>query len=134
MAEAAGRKLIIKRSTDGGITYNAIASVRSKSVTINAEPIDVSSDDSQADRTLLAEPGSKSLDISVSGVMKDDTLLAEIMASASSMALQDIQIDYNGEFTLTGDFFLNSFTLSGEYQDAALFEASLQSSAAIVKA
>lgn len=134
MAEAAGRKLIIKRSTDGGTTYNAIASVRSKSITINAEPIDVTSDDSQADRTLLAEPGSKSMDLSVSGLMNDDALITEILAAAGSMAFLDIQIDYNGEFTLTGDFFLNNFTLSGEYQDTSQFEASLQSTSAIVKA
>lgn len=134
MAQTAGRNLIIKRSTDGGTTYNAIASVRSKSVTINNEPIDVTTDDSDAWRTLLAEPGSRSIDITVSGVTDDDTLMTAIMAGTSSVALHDIQVDYNGAFTLTGDFYLNSLTYTGEYTDAVTFEASLQSSGEVVKA
>lgn len=134
MAQTAGRNLVIKRSTDGGTTYNAIASVRSKSITINNEPIDVTTDDSSAWRTLLAEPGSRSIDISVSGITDDSALMTEIMAGTTSVALQKIQVDYDGEFTLTGDFYLNSLAYTGEYQDAVTFEASLQSSGVVVKA
>jgi len=134
MAKSAGRKLTIAISPDGIAPYVVIASVRSKSITIGNEPIDVSEDDSDAWRELLAEPGNRSVDITVSGVTKDEVLMDKITAGTSSIALEFVQVDYNSEFTLTGTFYLNSLAYTGEYQDAVTFEASLQSSGVITKA
>jgi len=131
MAEAPGRDLLIQRSTDGGTTYNTIASVQSKSISINNEPIDITTDDSDAWRTLLAEPGNRTFDISVSGITKDDDLLAAISAATSSISLQDIKIVYPDGAEHEGDFFLNAVTYSGEYNGAVTFEATLQSTGEI---
>lgn len=129
--EASGRDLLIQRSTDGGTTYNTIASVRTKSVAINNEPIDITTDDSDAWRTLLAEPGNRSIDLSVSGIWTDDDLLAQISAATASVALQDLQIVYPDTSTHEGDFMINTFNVTGEYNGAATFEASFQSSGSV---
>lgn len=136
MAKASGRKLTIGISTDAGTTYPVVANVISKSLTIDSAPIDVTDDQSDSWRELLAEPGLRSADVSVSGVLATTTLLDEILAATGSVTLQDCRLDFNSEFTLTGDFFLNNFSLTGDEAgaNAVAFEASLQSSGPIVKA
>ena len=132
MAVAPGRDLLIERSTDGGTTYVKIASVREKSVAKTNEPIDVTTDDSLAHRTLLAEPAMRTVDVSVSGVTDDDILMAAISASTASLVLEDIRVTYPDGATDEGTFFLNSLTRTGSYQDAVTFEAQLLSSGEVV--
>ena len=86
MAAAKGRLLQILK---GGV---AIAGVRTKGVAINGEPIDITSDDDGGYRTMLDDPGTMSLDLSVEGVTKDDELLQAIAAGAN-LKLTDITIN-----------------------------------------
>lgn len=127
MAEASGRKLKIKRSTDGGLTYNVIASVQSKTVSKTNEAIDITTDDSDGWRKLLAEPGFRTNDVNVSGVTKDSILMAAISAGTSSVALHDIQVEYPDGDTDTGDYFFSNLQRTGEHTGAVTFEASFQS-------
>lgn len=121
MAASAGRELLIKKGV------SVIAGVRTKTVTINGEPIDITSDDDSGFRTLLASAGTRSIDLSVEGVTKDATLRA-IVAGVSSQLLTDISVEYPNGDTIDGDFYLVNIEESGEYQDALTFSASLQSS------
>lgn len=123
MAASAGRELLIKKGV------SVIAGVRTKTVTINGEPIDITSDDDSGFRTMLATAGLRSIDLSVEGVTKDSTLRA-IVAGVSSQLLTDISIEYPNGDTIEGDFYLVNIEESGEYQDALTFSASLQSSGA----
>lgn len=123
MAASAGRELLIKKGV------SVIAGVRTKTVTINGEPIDITSDDDSGFRTLLASAGLRSIDLSVEGVTKDATLRA-IVAGVSSQLLTDITVEYPNGDTIEGDFYLVNIEESGEYQDALTFSASLQSSGA----
>lgn len=128
MAAAAGRKMLLEYSTDGGTTYVTLASVREKSITKTNEPIDVTTDDSNAHRTLLPEPATRSIDISVSGITDDDYLITQISAATDSLVFEDIRITYPDGGTDEGTFFLNSLTRTGSYQDAVTFDAQLLSS------
>ena len=121
MAASAGRELLIKKGV------SVIAGVRTKTVTINGEPIDVTSDDDSGFRTMLSTAGLRSIDLSVEGVTKDAVLRA-IVAGTSSQLLTDITIEYPNGDIIDGDFYLVNIEESGEYQDALTFSASLQSS------
>jgi predicted secreted protein len=123
MAASSGRELLIKK----GVTV--LAGVRTKTVTINGEPIDVTTDDDSGFRTLLADPATRSIDLSVEGITKDATLRA-IVAGGGSQMLNDITVEYPDGSVIAGDFYLVSVEESGEYQDAVTFTASLQSSGA----
>lgn len=131
MSKAAGRKLKLEYSTDGGSTYVKLASVREKSVSKANEPIDVTTDDSNAHRTLLPEPATRTVDISVSGVTDDDYLMSQISAGTDSVVFEDIRITYPDGATDEGTFFLGSLNRTASYQDAVLFDAELQSSGEI---
>lgn len=121
MAAAKGRELLIKKGS------TVLAGVRTKGVSINGEPIDITSDDDDGYRTLLSDAGTYSVDLSVEGITKDDTLRTVILAGGSLM-LTDITIDYPNGKTLSGNFFLNSLEETGTYNEAVTFSGSLQSS------
>lgn len=125
-----GRSLLLQRSTDGGTTYTTIAGIRTKSFTVGNEPVDVTTDDSNGYRTLLAEPGNRTLDISGSGFTQNNTLRSLSLAATDSVVLEDCQLLFPNGDTLECEFFMNSYSETGEYNGATNFEISLQSSGA----
>lgn len=116
-----GRELLVKRGS------TVIAGVRTKTVTFNGEPVDVTSDDDSGFRKLLAEVGQKSIDMSVEGVTKDNDLRSAAL-SGTSLLLTDVNIEWPNGDTLSGDFFMNSVEETGAYNDAITFTSSFQSS------
>lgn len=121
MAASKGRDLLVKKGA------TVLAGIRTKGVSINGEPIDVTSDDDDGYRTLLADAGTYSIDLSIEGITKDDTLLT-IIAAGGSLMLTDITVDYPNGKTLAGNFFLTSLEETGTYNEAVTFSGSLQSS------
>lgn len=120
MSAAVGRKLIIKR--DG----TKIAAVVSKSMSINNEPIDITSDDDDGFRTLLEESGTRSIDLSVEGVAKNDVFLA-VAAGASPTLITADTIEFPSGAKIDGSFRFNSYEQTGETAEKVQFSASLQS-------
>ena len=128
MAAGSGRNLKLQRSIDGGLTYVTVAGIRTKSFTIGMEPIDVTTDDSNAWRTLLAEPGNRTIDCSGSGVSEDDSFLALVLASTASVVLEDMQLLLPSGAKIALSMAITSYAATGEYQGAETFEISFQSS------
>lgn len=121
MAASVGRNLQIKQGT------SVLAGIRTKGVSINREAIDITADDDAGYRTLLAEAGQMSLDISIDGITKDATLRAAVMSS-TDITLTGITIEYPNGDVISGTFMLVSLEESGTYNDAVTFTGSLQSS------
>lgn len=102
-----------------------IAGVRTKSITINNEPVDTTNDDDSGVRKMLAEPGVKAVDVSVEGVVEDDIALALSMSATN--IITSCEITYPSGATLAGDFAIASFAESGTNNDAVTFTLELQS-------
>lgn len=122
MARHAGRKIIITR--DG----SPIAAGRSKTITINNEPIDVTTDDDDGFRTLLEDPATRSVDLSIEGVMEDDVLLAA--AADAGPFIETVSITFDSGAVLSGEFRFNSLAITGEHDGATTFTAEMQSTGA----
>ena len=128
MAAAASRDLIIKK--------NAVRwlGITSKGVSIAKEAIDITSDEDNGFRTLLDDVGSKTLDISFSGVTKDTTIRTLINTDGSQL-YTDITVEFppvgaqtTGD-TISGSFFLNSVSETGGDSNGTIsFDGALQSS------
>ena len=124
MAATAGRKLRIKK---GG---TAVAGAVTDNLTINNEPIDITDKDSAGWRTMLADVGVRSIEASVEGVLINSTLIAIAVGTAASLlAAYTLEIDGIGDFS--GNFYLQSFEITGEQEDAIRFTASIVSSGTI---
>lgn len=129
MAAAASRDLLVKKATVSWL------GIKSKSISIAKEPIDITSDEDSGYRTLLDDVGNQALDISFSGVTKDTTLMA-LINTAGSQLYTDITIEFPllGSQVTTGDvisgsFYLTGLNLTGGDSNGAIeFDGTLQSS------
>ncbi|QDP54149.1 MAG: putative tail tube protein [Prokaryotic dsDNA virus sp.] len=129
MAAKPGRALRIKYDSGSGAAV--IAGARTDNFTINREGIDITDKDDAGVRTMLAETGTFSIDASVEGVLKDDTLLA-LAADPTQTSLYDFEIDAAGFGTFTGSWYLANFDASGaEGTDPTTFTANIQSSGTV---
>ena len=132
MSAGAGRLLILKNAV-----LAAIAGVRTKGMSIANEPIDITTDDEDAIRTFLknassgeAELANSAIDISVDGIAKDNLLLAKSVNN--DKLIEAYTLVYPSGAELTGEFMLDSYEETGEYQGAVTFTATLKSSGAWV--
>lgn len=123
MSAKAGRDMTI--SIGGAV----IAGCRTKSVSISRTPIDVTDDDDNGVRKLLAEAGQVDIDISVDGITKSNVL--RNAAKAPDSALSAVIVTFGGAGTMTGNCFITSYEESGSYQDAVTFSASLSFAGAV---
>ena len=118
-----GRELVIKRDD------TVIGGLRTKTLTTNNEPIDTTSDDDSAARSLLAEPGEKHIDLSGEGIFKDDALVEAAIGNGGNGSLIDTwTIELPNGAEITSEFFLNSIEVEGEYQGAVELSLEAQSS------
>lgn len=129
MAAKAGRNVIVYYTPPGATEEVALGALKSKSVTINNEPIDITTDDDSGYRTLLSDAGSmRSADLKLSGLLKDRVFLEYV----DQQALLAIRIVFPGATTLgvqiTGNFWVTSTELGAEMEDAATVDYSFQSS------
>lgn len=118
-----GRKIVLV--WDGA----EIAGVREKGIALNGEPVDVTDDDSDGWRELLAEAGEHQVNVSLSGVTKSDALKEAWFDVLDR--IKPVTITYPDGGVLSGDFFLGTFSETGPYSDATTFEAEIQSSGAV---
>lgn len=116
------------------LTWNGviIPGVQEKGITLNGEPIDISSDDSSGWRQLLEEIGDgvnnaseNQVDIDISGVTKSDALMR---AWFERKRTGIIVVNYPTGRIISGKFNLGTYKETGNYKSATTFEGSLQSS------
>lgn len=122
MAASVGRNLTIARNG------TVIAGARTKTLTIGAEPIDITDDDDAGIRTLLETSAQQMIDASIEGLTKDDVLLA-VIADGGTLIVE-CTITLPSGATIVGDFRLNQLELGATYNEATTFTAEIQSTGA----
>jgi predicted secreted protein len=114
--------------TVGGQT---LLGVVTKDFSIANTAIEVTDDQSSGFRELLANGGLKTVDISISGPVKNYALLRTIFATTQMVAC-DIDLgDASTESNLTFDAFLSEYTFSGDANERVEFSATLNSSGTV---
>lgn len=126
MTAQVGRSLTLTWGSDS--PPEGIAGVKEKSFTLNAEPIDISSDDDNGWRALLTIPGQKQVELKVSGVTKDRQLMADWFAGTLTQA---VTLTYLDGASISGNFFLSEYADKGNFKDGVAFDATLMSTGTI---
>ena len=129
MAAQKGSAVLIKMGADGSEV--TIGGLRSSSITLNDEMVDITTKDSSNNRTLLPNGGIQSVTISGSGVFTDAASEATVRAAfgASSFSRFTFIIPDFGDYA--GDFQLTSLEYAGEYNGEATYSMTFESSGAI---
>lgn len=119
MSKIIGRAVVLSRGA------TPIAGVRTKSISIENEPIDFTDDDSAGWRELADQAGRKEVNISVSGLYTGGGL-ADLALSASDIT-DTFTLTYPGGRSISGTFNITSYSETGEHEGEYEFEAELQS-------
>lgn len=137
-----GKDVLIKLDNSG--TYTAIGGLRSSSITLSDEAVDITNKSSDGYRTLLAGAGVNSISISGSGVFTDDAIenlmkdaylaqqnLAVDGTSAQTPAFENFEFFIPTFFKFRGAFQITSLEYAGEYNGEATYSMSFESSGII---
>lgn len=116
-----GRKFIVKR----GDPATAIANVRTRTLSINREQIDVTDDDSSGWRELLDDIGQAEVNMTVEGVFSSHDIMEDALDTSTNVVASELELPDTA--TVDGDFALSSFELTGEYNGVATYSFELQS-------
>lgn len=103
---------------------SAIDGVREKSLTLNGEQANVSSDENDGVRHLLDEDDEFSVDYELSGVTKSNVLR---LAKGNGNIQETATITYPNGDTISGTFNLGAYSEGQPYNDASTFSATLHS-------
>lgn len=112
-----------------------LVGIRTRGLSVSAEPVDVTTDDDSGERTILPDPGVRSAEISVAGITSDEVLIAEILQGVTGRTLLEATVNLPSDLavpgTVTFDAFISAFEITGEHDGAVEFTATLMSAGAI---
>ena len=107
-----------------------IEGVREKSLTINGEPVNVTSDEDNGWQELLDEDAETSVQIELSGVTKD-TILRHAKLSGGASLQATATLTYTDGYEISGTFQLGAYSEGQPYNEAVTFTATLMSTGVV---
>ena len=134
MAAGKGSSFLLKDNSTG--TPATIGGLRSTSMTINGEAVDITSKDSNAfissgndkARDLLQGGGVRSMTISASGVFTDSSTENILRGFAFDGAIQNYDLVFSDGSKISGAFLVTSYERAGEFNGEETYSVTLESS------
>ena len=134
MAAGKGSSFLLKDNSTG--TPATIGGLRSTSMTINGEAVDITSKDSNAfissgndkARDLLQGGGVRSMSISASGVFTDSSTENLVRGFAFDGAIQNYDLVFSDGSKIAGAFLITSYERAGEFNGEETYSLTLESS------
>ncbi len=132
MTAQKGRDLLLKLDNDGSGNYQAVAGLRSHTLSFNSQSVDITHQESTgAWRELLAGAGVRSASINGSGIFKDaqsDATIRQIFFNNNIVSWQVIIPDFG---IVSGPFQITSLEFSGEHDGEMTFDLALESAGSL---
>ena len=134
MAAGKGSSFLLKDNSTG--TPATIGGLRSTSMTINGEAVDITTKDSNAfissgndkARDLLQGGGVRSMTISASGVFTDSSTENILRGVAFDGAIQNYDLIFSDGSKISGAFLVTSYERAGEFNGEETYSVTLESS------
>jgi len=129
MAAQKGRALLMKIGNAASPeVFTTIGGMRSTSITLNDEAVDITNKDTTNDaRSLLAAAGIKSMSVSGNGVFTDSASETTLYGKWHAAANANYQFLVPNLVTFTGAFMLETLEYAGEYNGEVTYSFSFQS-------
>ena len=133
MGAQKGKEILLKIDMTGSGSFSTVGGLRSKSISINKETVDVTDSDSAGQwRELLAGAGVKSISFTGSGVFKDSASEGKVRAYFFDDTMPDCQFIVPDFGTFEGPFDIPTLEYSGEYNGEAQYSMTFESAGEIV--
>lgn len=131
MAAQAGKDLLLKID-DGLNSYSTVAGLRSRQITLNANIVDITDQDSIGRwRELLSGAGARHASISGSGIFRDSASDATIRQIFFDSVIRNFQIIIPSFGLIQGPFLVAALVYKGDHTAAVDFDISLESAGAL---
>lgn len=136
MAAQKGSALLLKIGADASAaaasdTYTTVGGLRSTSITLNQESVDITNKDSSNARELLADAGVESVSISGSGVFTDAASEATLRTAFGGANIPNFEVIIPDLGTYQGKFHIASLEYGGEYNGEVTYSVTLESSGSV---
>ena len=132
MAAQKGSSLLLKIGNAGSPeAFTTIGGLRSTSITMNDEAVDITNKDSSGVRALLANGGVQSTSISGSGVFTDAASEATLRGKFGASSFSNFQVIVPDFGTYTGAFMVASLEYAGEFNGEVTYSVTLESSGTV---
>ena len=134
MAAQKGSSFLLKENSTG--TPATVGGLRSTSMTINGEAVDITTKDSNAfissgndkARDLLQGGGVRSMTLSASGVFTDSSTENLVRGFAFDGAIQNYDLVFSDGSKIAGAFLITSYERAGEFNGEETYSLTLESS------
>ena len=129
MAAQKGSAVLIKLAVSG--TQTTIGGLRSSSISLSEEMVDVTNKDSSNLRTILPAAGVQSITISGSGVFTDAASEVQARTNFGGAALQSMSFVIPDLGTYAGSFLCTTLEYAGEFNGEATYSMTFEGSGSI---
>lgn len=120
--------LFLLKAFDGVATFNTVAALRTTSLAINGQMIDITNKDSAKRRTLLEGGGIVSLTITAEGVFTEHAEQDRLEDRALAGSLNDHQIVFDDGRTYEASFQVTNVQYAGNHDGEETYSVTLESS------
>jgi len=111
--------------------FTTVAGMRTTQMSVNGEPVNVTSKDSGGWRELLSGAGVRSVSVAASGLFTGSAAETRVKANALAGALDDYELSFESGERLRGRFLVTRLDYSGDYNGERNYSLSLESSGAV---
>ncbi|MGR6330430.1 phage major tail protein, TP901-1 family [Sphingomonas sp. XXL09] len=121
---------------DGGANpaFATVAGLRTTQLSINGEPVVVTTKDSGGWRQLLSGAGVRSVSVSGAGVFTGSAAEGRIKANALAGTVDDYRLSFEGGDSMTGRFLVTRLDYAGDFNGERTYTLSLESAGPVVAA
>lgn len=126
MSAQQGSEMLLKIKNETG-TYVTVAGLRTKTLRLNARPVDVTDMASLGWKELLPGAGIRTAEISGTGVFRDAASDTRIRAAFFEQSAEDCRFIIPSFGSIEGRFLMTGLNYAGAYNGEAQFELTLSS-------
>jgi len=132
MAAEKGRAFLLKIG-DGGNpeTFDVVGGMRSTSLRINNEMVDVTNKTSGGWREILSGAGLRKISLSGSGIFTDSASETSLQAKALASSVDNYEVVFESGAKFSGAFQVTSLEFAGDYNGERTYSIALESSGVV---
>jgi TP901-1 family phage major tail protein len=108
--------------------FATVAGLRTTQMSVNGEPVNVTSKDSGGWRELLSGAGIRSVSVAGSGIFTGSVAETRLKSNALAGLIDDYELSFESGERMRGRFLLTRLDYSGDYNGERNYSLSLESS------
>ena len=133
MPAQSGSHFLLKVADGDPPAYRTVAGLRSTNLTVNGDPVAVTSKDSGGWRELLSGAGVRSLSVSAAGVFMGSAAEARVQAAALAGTLEACELAFEDGERLRAAFLVVRLDHAGDHNGERTYSMALESSGPVTR-